>query len=657
MKKDTQHTFAIEESTEPFGFITWDIRADTVLLCPYLANTLAFPTYDLIQSFSLYIGLTHTDDIKSIENQAKKLKTKDEPYVVAESRKLCRDGTWHWFSSRTKITEYDSEGNPVQDTGICTDITRLKEDEAKFQQMKLLFDEINHIKQCHKMCENEYRTQSSSFKREYPKSFFRAEILKSLGKITHSSRSFYIPSGQNNLYQESTETDKSFDCRKRTTNDLQAEIQDLIKILRLNKHHTIHNGNNISLLGIYIDLPFGEHHLIILERKDPFENRILDFLETFIGAVTCMISLKKLKNHHEELGNITSFFIEQVPAAFAMFDTNMCYKFASDAWCKMFKLGDVSNLTGKSHYETYPVQPKEWREIHVRGLAGETISCSKQEVAGFTKEPFWTEWVVHPWYAPNKSIGGIIIYVNNITDRVNYENTLNQAVDNLTRSNQALERFAHVCSHDLKEPLRSASCFMNLLFKRNSEHFDEESLSYMNHILKSMSRMSTLIHDLLLFSEVKQISTHKKKNLDLNDIVHEAKESFDLKISEIGAQIKIDALPTILGIKTQFNQLFTNLIGNAIKFRSKTPLVIDVFAIDRDDFWEIHVRDNGIGISAEYQNDVFAMFKRLHSKSQYEGSGIGLATCKKIIEDLGGEIYVQAAPEGGSDFVFTLPKV
>jgi light-regulated signal transduction histidine kinase (bacteriophytochrome) len=397
--------------------------------------------------------------------------------------------------------------------------------------------------------------------------------------------------------------------------------------------------------------------MIVLDRNVPFENTTLDFLEPLINVIKNIISFKRLESYHDEFDNITSFFIKQVPAAVAMFDRSMCYKFASDTWCKIHNHSAPYNVIGKCHYEITPQQPQEWREIHARGLAGETVSCKAEKIIGFSENPIWMEWIVHPWYTPNKLIGGIIIYVNNVTDQINSEEKLNATIAELTRSNQALERFAHVCSHDLKEPLRSASGFMNLLFKRNSQHFDEESLSFINHISKSMRRMSTLIHDLLSFSEVKHRSKHKKKNLELNEIVDEAKESFDLIISEIGAKIKIGALPTILGIKTQFNQLFTNLIGNAIKFRSENPLVIDVFAVDKDAFWEIHVRDNGIGIDEKYQKDIFEMFKRLHSKSQYEGSGIGLATCKRIVADLGGEIYVQTAPEGGSDFMFTLPKM
>ena len=125
----------------------------------------------------------------------------------------------------------------------------------------------------------------------------------------------------------------------------------------------------------------------------------------------------------------------------------------------------------------------------------------------------------------------------------------------------------------------------------------------------------------------------------------------------IDAEINIEDLPPILGEKTQINQLFTNLIANAIKFHSENSLIINLFAVDRDSFWEFHVCDNGIGIAQEYHESVFTMFKRLHSKNQYEGSGIGLATCQKIMNDHQGKIYIHSVPEGGSDFVCTFPKV
>ena len=662
LKKKT----SLNSDLSPFGFIEWDVVADTVTVCPYLAETLAFPTKDTTQACSTYRQLTHPDDIAPIETLKEKIKRKKEEHIVVESRKLCRDGTWRWFGMRGKITKTDKDGNPLQAIGTCYDTTQFREDVANFKKIKLLFSEISRIKACHKKCQEKCQSQSASFKKTCSETSICSEILHSLEKVTSSSDPVFIFPSSVEFDNEKFESEPLVDHNKQDIDTLSLPIEKLnfIKTLKLNKKHTIQNSKKTSLLGIRLDLPFGQQGLIILERDGPFESTILDFLEPIIGIITHIISFNRLEASHNELDSVASFFIKQVPAPVAMFDTNMCYKFASDAWCKAYNLDSPSDLIGKSHYEISPQQPAEFREKHLRGLAGEILSCSAEKITGFTEEPFWTEWTIHPWYTQNKSIGGIIIYSNVITDRINSEINLKAAVENLSRSNQALkksnqalDRFAHVCSHDLKEPLRSVSNLIQLLFNRNSEQYDEESLLYIRHALKGINRMNTLIKDILSYSETTAQSAGEKVSIDLNKIMNEINEVFYYRIYEIDARLNVGTLPTILGSATQINQLFTNLISNAIKFRSEKPLIIDIFAVDVGDFWEIHVRDNGIGIAQEYHEGIFTMFKRLHSKNQYEGSGIGLATCQKIVNDHGGEIYVQSAPEGGSDFIFTLPKV
>jgi two-component system sensor kinase FixL len=639
---------SVNENFQPFGFVQWDVVNNTVEICSYLANTLAFQTKETIQTYSAYRNLTHPDDIAHIELLAKKIREGKELYIVVESRKLCRDGTWRWFSTRGKTVRRDKNESPVRAISTLTDITNFKEKETQLKEMTLLSSEISKIKK-----------SSGEYKETFQESSIYSKIITSLEKITNCTNSLFILASSGDFDKETGEVKKCTDHAQKNVDldSISCEKLHCLKALFLNKNHVIHNGEETSFLGIYLDLALDQQGLIIFERETVFDNTFLDSLEPFIEVITNIIGFKRLEANHGELYNALSFFIQQVPAPVAMFDKNMCYKFASEAWCKKFNLSPPADLIGKSHYAIMPKQPKVWKEQHLRVLTGETLSCDADNVLGLFDEPIWTEWKLRPWYTLEKSIGGIMIYSNIITDRIESQNKIRDAVNNLTRSNQALDRFAHICSHDLKEPLRCTSSFINLLFRDNSKHFNEESLIYMNHVLKSIDRMGALIQDILLFSELQQESRSENVPINLIEIVHEAKESFDLKISEIGAQIKIDALPTVLGIKTQFNQLFTNLIGNAIKFRSENPLVIEVFAIEKDSFLEIHVRDNGIGISEGYQKDIFTMFKRLHSKSQYEGSGIGLATCKRIVNDHGGEIYVQSAPEGGSDFVFTLPKV
>ena len=178
----------------------------------------------------------------------------------------------------------------------------------------------------------------------------------------------------------------------------------------------------------------------------------------------------------------------------------------------------------------------------------------------------------------------------------------------------------------------------------------------MRHILKGVDRMNLLIKDILDYSKIVGQSAGERTSLNMNDVIRQINDTFEYRFLEIGARLNVGSLPTIQGEPTQINQLFTNLISNSLKFHSDKLLVIDIFATENEFFWEFHVRDNGIGIEKEYHKSVFTMFKRLHSKNQYEGSGIGLALCQKIIHEHLGEIYVESPPGGGSEFIFTFPK-
>ncbi|MES2252642.1 MAG: ATP-binding protein [Pseudomonadota bacterium] len=650
------HT-SINENFIPFGFIEWDVPTDTITLCPYLAELLAFQTKESIQTYSAYRQLTHPDDIEPIERLTKEIRDRKETYIVVESRKLCRDGTWRWFSLRGKIIKKDTAGNPLHAMGTCTDITTYKEKKLKLKNIELIFSEIEYIKKCNQKCTDECNLSNILQKELCAGTFICTEIVRSLEKITNSTNAIFLFSSSPNFEKNKNVT--LHDHNRKNIENLSLSLEKLhfIKTLQFSKNHLIQASNEKSLLGIYLNLPFDQYGIIILEQDIPFENDTLSFLAPFIEVITHIISFRKIEIDNNKLDSIVSFFIKQVPAQVAMFDTNMCYKFASEAWCKAYNLCDLSDLIGKSAYEIAPQQPKKWRELHLRGLAGEIVLCEAEQLFEFSDKPIWIEWAIHPWYTLNQSIGGIIIYANDITKRVNDDLQLKESVDNLTRSNQALDRFAHICSHDLKEPLRGISNFIQLLIDQNSENLDNTSLSYMHYILKNTHRMKILIKDILSYAELSHQSGLKKIPLNMNTVVHEIVDMFNYRLSETDADIKVGNLPVILGIESQIEQLITNLISNAFKFKSDRPLVLNIFALDCGSFWEFHVQDNGIGIEEEDHKNIFSAFKRLHSKNQYEGSGIGLATCQKIVNEHLGDIYIQSMPEGGSDFVFTLPKV
>lgn len=232
---------------------------------------------------------------------------------------------------------------------------------------------------------------------------------------------------------------------------------------------------------------------------------------------------------------------------------------------------------------------------------------------------------------------------------------LAERMKDLARSNSELQQFAYVASHDLQEPLRMVASFTQLLGRRYKEKLDDDARDFINYAVDGATRMQTLITDLLSYSRVgtqgKPLeSTRCDEVLDrvLNN-------NLRLAIKESGAVITRDPLPTVMADPLQLGQLFQNLIANAIKFRGKDPPRVQIFAERRNGDWEISVCDNGIGISPEHADRIFVIFQRLHTKTEYPGTGIGLAICKKIAERHGGRIWVEPTPGGGSTFRFAIP--
>jgi signal transduction histidine kinase len=226
--------------------------------------------------------------------------------------------------------------------------------------------------------------------------------------------------------------------------------------------------------------------------------------------------------------------------------------------------------------------------------------------------------------------------------------------EELARSNQDLEQFAYVASHDLQEPLRMVATYTQLLAERYGGQLDDNADKYIHYAVDGALQMQALVQDLLAFSRVGRPGADLQST-DCNVVLEIAIKNLQAAIDESGTRITSDRLPVILADSSQLLQVFQNLIGNAIKFRGSDPPAIQISAVSKGAHWLFSVADNGIGIEPEHAEIVFAIFKRLHTRAEYPGSGIGLAICKKIIERQGGRIWVESQPGRGSTFKFTLP--
>jgi len=241
-----------------------------------------------------------------------------------------------------------------------------------------------------------------------------------------------------------------------------------------------------------------------------------------------------------------------------------------------------------------------------------------------------------------------------IFERKQASEELQRTLSRLYRSNKDLEEFAHIASHDLQEPLRMVSSYTQLLERRYKDQLDSDANDFIGYAADGARRMQTLINDLLAYSRI-TMQGNEFELTNCSDVLDQAASNLTAAIEESGVVLTRDPLPTLAVDASQLLSVFQNLISNAIKFRCDEAPSISVSAVESEDEWVFAVKDNGIGIEAEYAERIFIIFQRLHGKTEYAGTGIGLAICKKIIERHGGRIWMESEPGTGSSFYFTFP--
>lgn len=372
--------------------------------------------------------------------------------------------------------------------------------------------------------------------------------------------------------------------------------------------------------------------------------------------VTNIFDLTERKVFEETLKEnelIYRSLLNNLPQKIFYKDRNSVYLICNESYASDFGL-KPEDMKGKNDYEFFPSNLAE----RYRGDDREVMEL--KQISEFD-EPYMKEgkeYFIHTTKVPiineyNQSIGILGIFWD-VTTKVLAERGLKQLLEDLERSNKELEQFAYVASHDLQEPLRMITSYVQLLQKRYKGKLDEEADEFIGFAVDGASRMKVLINDLLTYSRIgtRDLSP---ENIDSNALVDQALVNLKYSIENSNAIINKDNLPVIKADIIQMIQLFQNLIGNAIKFSPDKQPEINISAQQINNYWQFSIKDNGMGISSEYYDKIFEIFQSLHGKTKYGGTGIGLAICKKILERHHGKIWVESELGKGSIFYFTIP--
>ena len=363
---------------------------------------------------------------------------------------------------------------------------------------------------------------------------------------------------------------------------------------------------------------------------------------------------EKLRQSLKTLSNF-KYALDQ-SAIVAITDTKGKITYVNDQFCKISQyereeLIDQTHQMINSGYHAQEFFQDLWSTI----ASGQIW---RGEIKNQAKDGsyYWVDTIIVPFRDESRKPLQYLAIRTDITERKQIDQELREFTTQLQRSNQELKNFAYIVSHDLQEPLRKMKSFAQLLARDFPEQFpdNEKAHRYLDYIIDAAERQRTMIQALLNYSRLGR-NDSPKVSIDLATVVENVLEDLSLPIAEAQAKVTVSDLPTVQASATQMAQLFLNLIGNGIKFQGEAPPRIWIEAQLQAEEWLISVQDNGIGIKPLYAERIFQIFQRLHSHSKYPGTGIGLAICRKIVENHDGHIWVVSEPGQGSTFYLTLP--
>ncbi|EFI36123.1 multi-sensor signal transduction histidine kinase [Desulfonatronospira thiodismutans ASO3-1] len=392
----------------------------------------------------------------------------------------------------------------------------------------------------------------------------------------------------------------------------------------------------------------------------PFNFQGQDGAGVFVQDIT---GHKKNQEQLRAWHDLMQYIIRHDPSAIAVHDRNMNYIYVSQRYLDDYQV--TRDVIGRHHYEVFPEIPDKWRQVHARALQGEVISSDDDHFIRPDGSIDYTRWQCRPWYKADGSIGGIVLYTEVITRLKQTEiqlRELNQSLEQKVRErtarleelNRELEAFSYSVSHDLRAPLRSIDGFSQALLEDCHDQLDDEGKDYLQRVRSATQRMGHLIDEMLKLSRISKAEL-KPLPVDLSQLARKVCTELSQENPDHHVDIQIQETLTAQADPALMEILLENLLSNAWKFTKDNPdAAIEVGQKVLDSQEVFFIADNGAGFDMQYAQQLFAPFKRLHSADKYPGTGIGLATCARIVKKHQGRIWADSEPEKGTTFFFTL---
>ncbi len=677
-QKEQSHLKAeqLRLALESAGMGTWDwnLLTNKVVYSEELKLIFGLPTGVKYRTYEALINCIHPEDRNLVAQSVAKAIEQDKNYSV-EFRVIWADSSIHWVANRGQV--YDNNGQPIRMLGIASDITARKL--AEQERLILLAQE-----QAARSQAEISRNQIVSIIESITDAFYSLNKQWEFVYVNHQAELILQKTRSQllgkNIWQEFPETvNLAFYNQYHQAVEQQASVKFEEFYPPLKAWFSIHAYPAKDGLSVYfqniterknaeVQLQSSQKRLQLLSEITLKIRQSLQVNEILQTTATEVLNLLKadrvlvFRLFHKSYGQIV---VEAIaPDCASVLQQNIKDECFGEQYLKKYHLGRVYTIDDIEKAEIEPCLAEFLRSFGVRAKLVVPILI-KQELWGLTivhqckQSRGWSKVEIEILQQLANQIGIALAQAQLLEDE-------SRQRQELARSNAELQEFAYIASHDLQEPLRKIQAFGNRLQAQFGEFLGDRGQDYLDRMQSAAERMQALINDLLSLSQV-TTKAQPFVSVNLNQLIQEVISDLELTIEQTGGRVEVGNLPTIEADPLQIRQLMQNLISNALKFHlpgvqpivkvNSQPLDIEQGTVKKLEVnhWQITIEDNGIGFDEKYLDRIFNVFQRLHNRSEYEGTGMGLAICRKVVERHGGSITATSTPGQGAKFIITLP--